>query len=274
MPHLSAKSTVLAEDNFLCQTTSGTRLRLLSYNIQVGISTKRRRHYVTKSWRHILPHSERFSNLDDISSLLHDYDIVGLQEVDGGSLRSNFINLTEYLAEKAGFPFWHHRINRRVGKFAQHATGMLSRIRPVKVAEERLPGLIPGRGFTATLYGHGDESLVVLNIHLALSRRVRFEQISYLADLVNQYQHVVLMGDMNCQPDSPELCYLFHRTRLLEPLENFHTFPSWQPNRNIDHILVTPELKVSNARVLRQAYSDHLPISMELTVPDTVFLQR
>ncbi|HHS83528.1 MAG TPA: EEP domain-containing protein [Gammaproteobacteria bacterium] len=274
MPHLSELSPASVQENVLSQTASGTRLRLLSYNIQVGISTQRPRHYLTKSWRHILPHSERFSNLDHIAHLLHDYDIVGLQEVDAGSLRSNFINLTEYLADKAGFPFWHHRVNRRLGKFAQHATGLLSRIRPAKVAEQRLPGLIPGRGFTAALYGHGEESLVVFNIHLALSRRVRLEQISYLADLINQYPHVILMGDMNCQPDSPELCYLFDRTRLREPLEKFHTFPSWQPNRNIDHILVTPELEVRQARVLKHSYSDHLPISMELTVPDTVSLQR
>ncbi len=272
MSHLNSLELAEKQPGVPFQTASGTRLKLLSYNIQVGIATHRPRHYLTKSWRHILPHSERFSNLDHIANQLRDYDIVGLQEVDAGSLRSNFINLTEYLAEKAGFPFWHHRINRRLGKFAQHATGILSRIRPAKVAEQRLPGLIPGRGFTAALYGHGDESLVVFNIHLALSRRVRFEQLSYLADLINQYPHVVLMGDMNCQPDSPELRYLFRRTRLNEPLDQFHTFPSWQPNRNIDHILVTPELEVHRAQVLKHSFSDHLPISMELSVPDTVFL--
>ncbi len=271
MSHLSSAS--LLEDVMPCPV-AGTRLRVLSYNIQVGIATQRRSHYLTQSWRHLVPHPARFSNLDHIAQLLQDYDIVGLQEVDAGSLRSNFINLTEYLADKAGFPFWHHRINRRLGKLARHATGLLSRIRPVKVAEQRLPGLIPGRGFTAALYGHGEETLVIFNIHLALSRRVRFEQVGYLADLVNRYPHVILMGDMNCQPESPELRYLFRRTRLREPMEKFHTFPSWQPKRNIDHILVTPELEVRQARVLHHSFSDHLPIAMELVVPETVRLGR
>ena len=271
MSGLSVREPAAKLESVLRQPQVGTRLRLLSYNIQVGIATQRPSHYLTRSWRHFLPHAERFCNLDQTANLLHDYDIVGLQEVDAGSLRSNFINLTEYLAESAGFPFWHHRVNRRVGRIARHATGLLSRIRPVQVAEQRLPGLIPGRGFTAARFGHG-ESLVVFNIHLALSRRVRFEQISYLADLINQYPHVILMGDMNCQPDSLELRYLFRRTHLREPLEKFHTFPSWQPNRNIDHILVTPELKVRQARVLRHSFSDHLPISMEISVPDSVLL--
>ena len=31
------------------------RLRLLSFNIQVGISTERYRHYLTRGWQHLLP---------------------------------------------------------------------------------------------------------------------------------------------------------------------------------------------------------------------------
>jgi endonuclease/exonuclease/phosphatase family metal-dependent hydrolase len=51
-----------------------------------------------------------------------------------------------------------------------------------------------------------------------------------------------------------------------------HTFPSWRPQRNIDHILVTPTLQVDNARVLNYSLSDHLPIEMEITLPEPVRL--
>ena len=63
------------------------RLRLLSFNIQVGISTERYRHYLTRSWQHLLPHTGRSGNLQKIGDLLGDFDLVALQEADGGSLR-------------------------------------------------------------------------------------------------------------------------------------------------------------------------------------------
>mgnify|MGYP001828978693 CR=1 FL=1 len=64
------------------------KLRLLSYNIQAGTSTVRYRHYVTHSWRQVLPHSRRVENLDAISDLVSGFDMVALQEADAGSLRS------------------------------------------------------------------------------------------------------------------------------------------------------------------------------------------
>src|SRR5690606_42079574 len=45
-------------------------VRLLSFNIQVGISTASYRHYFTRSWQHFLPHNERIANMDRIARLL------------------------------------------------------------------------------------------------------------------------------------------------------------------------------------------------------------
>ena len=97
----------------------GRRLRLLSYNIQTGTTTSTYREFLTQSWRHVLPHSQRIENLSGIAHMIRDYDVVGLQEVDAGSLRSGFINQTEYLAHRAHFPFWFHQTNRKFGKIAQ-----------------------------------------------------------------------------------------------------------------------------------------------------------
>lgn len=80
------------------------RLRLLSFNIQVGISTERYRHYLTRSWQHLLPHTGRSGNLQKIGDLLGDFDLVALQEADGGSLRSGYVNQVEHLAHLGAFP--------------------------------------------------------------------------------------------------------------------------------------------------------------------------
>ena len=60
----------------------GQIIRVLSYNIQVAIGTSRAHHYLTRSWRHVLPHTGLYENMDRIATILSDYDIVALQEAD------------------------------------------------------------------------------------------------------------------------------------------------------------------------------------------------
>jgi endonuclease/exonuclease/phosphatase family metal-dependent hydrolase len=249
-------------------------LKILSYNLQVGIKTSRASQYITGSWKHLIPHSQRLSNLDDTISFLEMYDIVGLQETDAGSLRSNYINLTEYLADRARFPHWHHQVNRNLGHIAQHSNGLLSRPRPYEIENIRLPGLIPGRQAILSKYGNENETLAVFVLHLALSKRARMRQLAMISEHVNKYEHAIVMGDLNCKVDSDEMRHLFSETRLHEPLEELHTFPSWRPQHHIDHILVTSELKVIKAKSLKHVCSDHLPIMMEIKLPETLEIEH
>ncbi len=253
--------------------SGGHRLRLLSYNIQVGISSTLPHHYLTKSWKHVFQARRRFDNLDKIARLLRGYDIVGLQELDAGSHRTGYVDLTEYLAQRAEYPFWYHQLNRNYGPLAQHGNGFLSRLRPAEISEHRLPSLIPGRGAMLVRYGHGEHSLAVIMVHLSLSRRARRNQLAFIRELANQFPHVVVMGDMNCSPTSAEMVELFRTTGLREPVEELRTFPSWQPQHHIDHILVSDGLQVNSAHVLNHAHSDHLPIALEVNLPPDLVLE-
>jgi len=247
-------------------------LRVMSYNVQVGIATERAHHYVLHSWKHVLPHTHRLQNLDKVARLIKQFDIVGLQELDAGSLRSNYINLAEYLADRAQFPYWYTQVNRNFGRFAQHSSGLLTRYKPTEVVDIRLPSLIPGRRAIMARYGQEDNALAVFIIHLSLGKRARLNQLDYIADLVNQYPHAILMGDLNCQTHCDEMQLLFNKTHMHEPLQEVHTFPSWRPQHHIDHILVTSDLTVKSIDVLNHAYSDHLPIVMEVELPDSIKL--
>lgn len=251
---------------------NGNRLRLLSYNIQVGIASTRPHHYVTKSWKHVLPHGKQFQTLDQIAQIIKEYDIVGLQEVDAGSLRSEYVNQTQYLAHKADFNYWYHQTNRRFGKIAQHSNGLLSQFDPLDIEEHKLPGPVPGRGAMVVRFGDEFNPLIVVLLHLALGKKARMRQLEYIGSLVHRYEHIVVMGDMNCQPDSAEMMMLLEKTGLLAPAAKLNTFPSWRPSRKLDHILVSPSLVVENFSVLDVACSDHLPISMDIVVPDAVQL--
>ena len=246
---------------------SNVALRLLSFNIQAGTRTSRYRDYFTQSWKQVLPHEGRQRNLDQVARFLSDYDVVGLQEADGGSLRSGFRNQTEFLAESAGFPYWSHQSNRRMAKVAEPSNGLLTRFVPQEVHDHKLPGPVPGRGALWVRYGTGADALIVIVAHLALGQRARAIQLGYLGELVEGSGHVVLMGDLNTPGDSTELREFMDRTGLVQPGESHPTFPSWSPRRRLDHILISPSLELEHSEVVNFALSDHLPVSATIRVP-------
>lgn len=249
------------------------QLRLLSFNIQIGISTRHFGDYLTHSWKHVLPHRERNRNLREISTLLHAYDIVGLQEVDAGSLRSAFVDQTEFLAQHAGFPHSYNQINRKIGRIARHSNGLLTRPRPRSIRLHKLPGL-PGRGAVVAEYPTSDDGvLAVIVLHLALGWRARRRQLDYLTCLLREYEYVVMMGDFNCGCGSRIFKETVRDTGLQGLDCSRRTFPSWHPKHNLDHILVSPNLEVIDTRVVDYALSDHLPVSATVALPGKVSIR-
>mgnify|MGYP003502916148 FL=1 len=240
-------------------------LRLLSFNIQVGINTERYHHYVTRSWQHLLPHAGRSMNLQRIAGLLGDFDLVALQEVDGGSLRSGFVNQVERLAQLGDFPFWYQQLNRNYGRFAQHSNGLLSRIQPSLLEDHPLPGPA-GRGAILLRLGEGENALAIVMMHLALGGRTRTRQLSYIRELIGGYRHIVLMGDMNTHVADLLLYSPLRDLGLMAP-QLAATFPSWRPQRCLDHILLSAELTLERVSLLNQPISDHLPVSVEVRLP-------
>ena len=248
--------------------TAGHSLRFLSYNIQVGIRTTKYRHYVTKGWKHVLPHESRNHTLRRIADVVADYDFVALQEIDAGSIRSGFVNQVEYIAERAQFPYWYAQLNRDLGPIAQHGNGLLTRIAPAAMEDHRLPGAIPGRGAIVVRMPFGDASVLVVMLHLSLGERSRALQLEYVKGLIDGEDHVVVMGDMNSH-----LADLLFDSPLAEtalcPAESVGpTYPSWRPSQALDHILVSPALVIDEYEVLDCRLSDHRPIAMRLTRAD------
>lgn len=241
------------------------RLRLLSFNIQVGISTQRYRHYLTRSWQHLLPHGGRAGNLQRIGDLLGDFDLVALQEADGGSLRSGYVNQVEHLAELGAFPYWYQQLNRNLGRFAQHSNGVLSRLQPSLMEDHPLPGPA-GRGAILLRFGEGVDALVVVMMHLALGARTRTRQLAYIRELIGGYRHQILMGDMNTHANELLQNSPLRDLGLIAPQAEA-TFPSWRPQRCLDHILLSPELTLERVEVLSQPISDHLPVAVDIRLP-------
>ena len=235
---------------------------MLSCNIQAGSSTRAYRDYVTRSWSHVLPSGKR-ANLDVLAALFAPFDVVGLQESDPGSLRSGFDSQSDTLAEAGHFPFVSHQANRRVGRIATTGNALLSRIEPLEILDYALPGRVAGRGVLLARFGTGESSWRLAITHLSLGTRSRRMQLAFLADLLAEDRRLVLMGDFNCAADAPEMRVLYQRSRLAEPVNGPPSFPSWAPDRALDHILVAG-FQVDEYAAFAAAGSDHLAIAATL----------
>lgn len=242
-------------------------LRLLSCNILAGASIGRYHEYVTRSWGAVLPGKYKRSNLDRLAREIAQFDVIGLQEADAGSMRSGFLNQTQYLAEASGLPYWSHQPNRRVSHVAHSANGLISRVEPSEVLDYPLPGRMGGRGVLLARYGSGSNALLVAIAHLSLGPQARARQLAFIAELLDGHPHVVLMGDLNCDPGSAALRMLLARTALTAPDAPPPTFPSWRPQRAIDHILVSDGIVVDRLWTLPDAFSDHLPLAAQIRLP-------
>ena len=265
--------TLVSLDDFFAALpeTAGSAaksLNLLSFNIQVGIQTSAYHHYLTRSWQHIWPHEKRRQTLQRIAEFIAPFDIVGLQEIDGGSFRSGFVNQVEWLAKQADFPYWYQQTNRNLTPLAKHSNGLLTRLEPQQLTYHALPGLLPGRGAMAMKIG-AQHSLLVIVVHLALGRAAQARQLSYIYQLAKEAQAVVIMGDLNNHAEHILTHTALAGIRFHTVNPALHTFPSWSPSRGLDHILVSDNLAVNHLAVLDIPLSDHLPIAMNISWPPT-----
>ena len=242
-------------------------LKLLSFNIQAGIRTERYHEYVTRGWRQVLHDPGRLPNLDRIGAVLRGYDLVALQEVDAGSLRSGYTNQVAWLARCAGLPFWYAQRNRRLGRLAQHGNGLLACREPLELVDHPLPStMIPGRGAILARFAVEDDTpLLLVSAHLSLGPRSRDKQLGWVAEQVADADRVIVMGDLNARIDDLLQRSPLKDTRLRPAAEGpLPTYPSWRPRLDLDHVLVSPGVRIDGARPILCQFSDHLPLSVDV----------
>lgn len=240
------------------------RLRVLSYNIQIGVQTARYGDYVTRAWRHALPGNGMPQHLDRLADVMRHFEFVAVQEADAGSLRTRFVNQIEYLARRAGFSSWGLSVTRDLRPIACHALGFLSRHVPTRVVEYALPSRLPGRRVISIDLGADAGHLHVLVAHLSLGAQARQRQLDFVDGLVPATGPVLLLGDLNCEA---RVLRQRQGSRLLIDERTPATFPSWRPRRALDHILHSADIRLHRLHALPMAISDHLPLAAEIELP-------
>jgi endonuclease/exonuclease/phosphatase family metal-dependent hydrolase len=235
-------------------------IEVVSFNIQVGLSTARHSDYLTKGWRHVTPARSVPAGLALAANALRGYDFVAVQEADAGSLRSARVNQIAYLAEQAGYAYHGHVITRDLAPVARHCLGFLSRWPTRILADHPLPGLIPGRRALHVEVRSPLGPVEIFVVHLALGRAAQRQQIEYVASLTRTDVPSLLMGDFNCDSTVLSQHPALRRAGFEIAHQSLPTFPSWSPSRAIDHIVASSHLTIESVRTLPRTHSDHLAL--------------
>ena len=202
-----------------------------------------------------------------------DPDVVLLQEVDNGRLRSRFVDEAAYLA--AALDMEHVfatnvvRPGRRVGDpTSQYGTAVLTRLEVEAWTHTRLPNQ-PGRqprGLQHLVLRLEGRQFSVYNAHLDhTTPSLRQRQMRSARDIIGvDPLPVIFGGDFNASPASPTLALALDpgQTDLVDPWPlvgdgNGLTAPNAFPVSRIDYLLADEEWQPTVMATWQSAVSDH-----------------
>jgi len=212
--------------------------------------------------QNVLPEITRF-----IKSV--DPDIVGLIEVDTGSIRSRKVNQAEKIAADLGM---------NTSYETKYGSKSFNKMLPIVRKQ--------GNAFMAARRVHGEkfhyfdtgikrliielemEKYAVFLVHLSLKYRHRHLQLRRLYDLIAVTEKpVIVAGDFNTFWGENEI-YLFMRAAGLTSanLDGIPTYPSRAPRKELDFILYQEGIEVTGFEVPQSKLSDHLPLVCDFEV--------
>jgi endonuclease/exonuclease/phosphatase family metal-dependent hydrolase len=196
-------------------------------------------------------------------------DIVGLLEVDAGSYRSGGYNQAKYIADSLGHYHSYHRkygdasLTRWFPLFNKQGNAFVVRNR---IRGEHFHYF--NKGVKRLVIELELDTLDVFLVHLALSFRTRQFQLQELVGLIDRSQRPHIMaGDFNPLRGRQELLWFLQRTGLKDAGGRMvPTFPSSRPKRQLDYVLVSPNINVCRFTVPSVKHSDHLPVVCDFEV--------
>jgi endonuclease/exonuclease/phosphatase family metal-dependent hydrolase len=243
-------------------------MRLLLYNIRYAVGGGARMHMPLPGAGYVLGNK---TVLPDITRFIKsvDPDIVGLIEVDTGSIRSRNVNQAEKIAADLGM---------NTSYETKYGENSLNKILPIVRKQ--------GNAFMAAARVHGEtfhyfdtgikrliielemEEFAVFLVHLSLKYRHRHLQLRHLHDLILETEKpVIVAGDFNTFWGENEI-YLFMRAAGLRSANtnSIPSYPSRSPRKELDFILYQDGIEVTGFDVPLVRFSDHLPLVCDFEI--------
>ncbi|UOQ95103.1 endonuclease/exonuclease/phosphatase family protein [Halobacillus shinanisalinarum] len=217
-------------------------------------------------------------NLERIAQVIEgtDADIIGLQEVDKHwSSRSDFQDQAKLLAERLGMFYTYaanldYESSKEDEANRQYGTAILSRYPIIDSVNHFLPkiGNTEQRGLLEATINVKGTHLQFYNTHLALTSEERNIQIKEIIDIAGRSGGPkVIMGDLNAAPTSEEMRAMYtHYSDAFAGQNEAYTYSATNPTKRIDYIFTSKDMETKNAQVIESLASDHLPITLEITL--------
>ena len=207
-------------------------------------------------------------NLDKITSFIKSKspDIVGLIEVDIGSMRSGRVNQAEAIAQSLGHfssyecKYGEESVNQFLPILRKQANAFLA---APQITGERFHYF--DQGIKRLIIELELDDVAVFLVHLSLKYRHRHFQLRHLYELVMRSEKpVIVAGDFNTFWGENEI-FLFMQAAGLRSanVAGQASYPSRAPRMQLDFILYGNGIEVTDFSIPQVTFSDHLPLVCE-----------
>ena len=211
------------------------------------------------------------NNLEKIADLINEYnpDVVTLQEVDQFSVLSGSFDQFKFLDKRLNYPYKYFAPSYFASFWGKSifisGTAIFSKY-PIENCESfNFDFSFPTerKGFIIVdLKLPEGQVLTIVSLHLVWLDWLRFNsrsrQLNLVRDtVVKRKNSAIIAGDMNCDLLGAEKSLKFFvdqlNLKVCDPEnQNLNTYPSWNPNKRIDWILLSKDLKVEQAAAEEQ----------------------
>ena len=242
-------------------------MRFLLYNIAYGTGGPKGYTHSMITWpRYLLAARHQMHYLQEFLQT-YSADIVGLVELDSGSIRARGRNHAAEIARNLEHNYtysvkYHDRSPARWLPYFRHQGNALFAEQPIETYEHHFLPM----GFKRLVLDVTVNGIRILLVHLALNKRTRRRQLQYLSTMAGEGKKpLIIAGDFNSFQGKHELNDLIEWTDLQTVnYSGTPTFPSWKPRKELDFILVSKSVNVRDFRVLSDIkLSDHLPLLLD-----------
>jgi len=245
-------------------------MRLLVYNIRYGVGNGSSSAVPLPGARYLFAEAAELNRIIDFIKR-EDPDIIGLIEVDTGSMRSGRVNQAEMIAEAIGHyscfqnKYGAASVNQRIPIVRKQANAFLASPR---VRGERFHYF--DTGIKRLIIELELDDAAIFLVHLSLKYRHRQMQLRRLHELVERCSKpVIVAGDFNTFWGSDEI-YLFMKASGLRNVNTagLPSYPTRSPRMELDFILCSETIDVTDFRIPQVPFSDHLPLICDFEVRD------
>lgn len=238
-------------------------LRIMIYNVEhfSGIG-KGYYQFITKFWRYIFPCKEVILELGRLIQEL-DPDLIFLVEVKKAVVGETFEHINKILKYPHHFFFTkYEHILSNVPIVRGNGCAVFSKHEMINRKKEYFKNGFTKKAFIK--FDIQDKTFFVL--HLPLGIKTRDEDLHELIKYVEESEkEVVILGDFNTFNGRIETHDLVQKCGLINA-NALHrkTYPSWNPKREFDYVLLSKKIHVKNFNVCETNLSDHLPLIVEI----------